>query len=108
MCGQQFLLSESKCMIRKATGYSGNSFCIQEEDVLQQEVESKDGLTYYSWYVVLLHEIASTALIKWPTMTTSMLQFLYVKQTCSNTHMYQKAKIHWHCKGLKARGFVML
>jgi hypothetical protein len=65
MCGQQFLLSESKCMIRKATGYSGNSFCIQEEDVLQQEVESKDGLTYYSWYVILLHGIASTARKIW-------------------------------------------
>ncbi len=24
---------------------------LQEDDVLQQNVESKDGLTYYSWYV---------------------------------------------------------
>ncbi len=31
------------------TGCSYDSFCVQEEDVLQQEVESKDGLTYYSW-----------------------------------------------------------
>ncbi len=98
----------SNCMRGQHFLFSYDLFCVQEEDVLQQEVESKDGLTYYSWYVVLLHEIASTALIKWPIMTTSMLQILYIKQTCSKTHMYQNAKIHWHCKGLKARGFVLL
>ena len=54
-----------KHMLKKATGCSDNSFCVQEEDVLQQEVESKDGLTYYSWYVILLHGIASTARKIW-------------------------------------------
>ena len=82
MCGQHCLLSESKSMIRKATGYSYDSFCVQEEDVLQQEVESKDGLTYYSWYVIPLRGIASTALMNWLLMTTSMLQILYIEQTC--------------------------
>ena len=65
-----FVLSESIT----ATGGSYDSFCVQEEDVIQQEVESKDGLTYYSWYVIPLHGIATNALMKWPVMTTSMLQ----------------------------------
>jgi len=76
--------------------------------VLQQEVESKDGLTYYSWYVVLLHKVASTAHMISPPMTTCMLQILCIKQTCPKTHVYQKATICWHCKVSKAQGFALL
>ena len=66
--------------------------------MIQQEVESKDGLTYYSWYVIPLHGVATTALKNWPVMTTSMLQMLYNKQTCPDTHMYQRGTMCWQYK----------